>query len=63
MRRSDETNKTVGYVVVPLFIDSESEDDIENEIQGSKFEEIDPLKTFFSSLLGNAPQIAAPLFV
>jgi superfamily II DNA or RNA helicase len=40
MRRSDEAHKTVGYIVVPLFIDSESEDNIESEIQGSKFEEI-----------------------
>jgi Helicase associated domain/Helicase conserved C-terminal domain len=40
MRKSDRTNKTVGYIVVPLFIDSESEDDIEKEFQGGKFEEI-----------------------
>jgi predicted helicase len=40
MRKSDRTNKTIGYIVVPLFIDSESEGDIESEIQGSKFEEI-----------------------
>ena len=40
MRKSDRTNKTLGYVVVPIFIDSESEDDIDGRNQGSGFEEI-----------------------
>ena len=40
MRKPDGSDKKVGYVVVPIFIDSEFEDDIENEVKGTKFEEL-----------------------
>ena len=40
MRKSEGTNKTLGYVVVPIFIDSESEEDVEDEVRGTNFEEL-----------------------
>ena len=40
MRKPEASNKTTGYVVVPIFVDSASEEDMEDEVQGTKFEEL-----------------------
>jgi predicted helicase len=38
MRKPEGSDKKLGYVVVPIFIDSESEDDLEDEARATKFE-------------------------